>query len=239
MSVRIKKLKVAEGMGQAKEEAVNELSTIFEKFAVDQAANRLEQIAFRYSEVDRTVLEGISAYSAGSSVIRRRGRQDNSSLDALTLRALQSCMARFDISSRLEADPPYAESPRLPYLPSQVSFWEGMVYDARRFDAAEWRKRLSQACDRTQTALLIRSRISCFESRPKIQRLGMIDKRAASGMLCAIFEHPGVRQDGITRGAGLYGVVRMLQAHEGHDVYGYRRYRLKSNLLSVSPGLDV
>ena len=58
-------------MGQAKEEAVNELSTIFDKFAVDLAANGLKQIAFRYSEVDRTVLEGVSPYSAGSYVIRR------------------------------------------------------------------------------------------------------------------------------------------------------------------------
>ena len=98
-----------------------------------------------------------------------------------------------------------------------------MVFDARRFDAAEWRKRKSPSCDSFQASELAKCRNSCFESRRNLKRLGMIDRRATSGVLCAIFEHPGVRKDGLTRGAGLYGVVRMFQPYDGQDVYGYRQ----------------
>ena len=62
-----------------------------------------------------------------------------------------------------------------------------------------------------------------FELRRNLKRLGMIDRRATSDVPCAIFEHPGVRKDGRTRGAGLYGVIRMFQAYDGQDVYAYQK----------------
>ncbi|CAD6590267.1 MAG: hypothetical protein TREMPRED_005680, partial [Tremellales sp. Tagirdzhanova-0007] len=230
MSVRMRELQATEGMSQAEKETMVELRDIFDKFSVDQAANDLEDVAFRYAEADRRDLEQVGSYRAGKFSMKRRGRSENSSLDSSTLLALQDCMRRFGITTRIEADSRSNHSHLgPPYLSSQVCFWEGMVIDARRFDAAEWRKRISPSCDEILSSRLVRCRNSCFESRPNVKRLGMVDRRSTSGVLSAIFEHPGVQIEGQTRGAGLYGVVRTFQSYDGEDAYGYRKY----------PGLDV
>ena len=97
-----------------------------------------------------------------------------------------------------------------------------MVIDVRRFDAAEWRNacHLLVIVPRPPNSPNVETRVSNHVS---LKRLGLVDRRATSGGLCAIFEHPGVGKDGLTRGAGHYGVIRMFQVYDGQDVYGYRK----------------
>ena len=150
-------------MSQAEQETTVELKDIFKKFAVNQERRRtpwkLEDVAFRHAEV----LDYVSSYSAWKIPV-------NCMLGPARLATRRWTTYSFSSPSRtacrdivlyqLELGPTLSHSISFgepsPYLSSQVCFWEGMVLVARRFDAAEWRKRISPTSDASLASKLIK-----------------------------------------------------------------------------------
>ena len=147
--MRARLAELTEKGGESREEvdALADLQDIFGTYASDPASTTLEHIAVRYAEIDRELLDDISRFSAGRTPIKSRGRQRQQSLSPYITGQLQQCLLNFGIAARTEIDPGNTEASSLPYLLEQATFWEGMIYDGRRLDAAQWDQTITPAVD--------------------------------------------------------------------------------------------
>ena len=242
LRARLAELKEKGGESREELDSLEDLQEIFGTYASDPAHSTLEQIAVRYAEMDKGLLDDMSRFSAGRTPIRSRGRQRQQSLSPYITGQLQKCLLRFGVATRASIDPGNTVASSPSYLLGQATFWEGMTFDGRRLDAAQWSETITPAVDVFESIQLARHRNSCFEVRPNSSRYDMKDKRCTSGVLCGIFEHQRALPDGSRTTPWFYGIIRRFKGHEGRDPYGYRaQYIVDRNMNADerSPALHI